>query len=259
MYFVDKEDRAAGDDLFDHLFQPLFKLAPIHCPGHQTAHIQHQNPFVEQCLGHIAFDYPLGQPFDDSCLAHTRLADQRRVVLCAAAENLDDPFNLLHPPDHRVQLAFFCGCGQVHAQLVDQGCLGLFLLLLFGLGLALQQIARGLGAHPVQVDAETPQHIDRDAFTFPHQPQKQMLSADVVMAHHPGLFHSQLDHPFGAGGQGGFAKGRAFSPAYSALHSPHHLARFHAQLFEDFDSYAIFFAHKPKQQVFGADVIMIET
>ena len=49
--------------------------------------------------------YAQGQALHNGGLAHARLADQHRVVLGAAAQNLDGAANLLVPADHRIELA----------------------------------------------------------------------------------------------------------------------------------------------------------
>ncbi len=56
-------------------------------------------------LGHLARDDALRQPLGDGGLADARLADQHRVVLLAAREDLDDALDLLLAADDRVELA----------------------------------------------------------------------------------------------------------------------------------------------------------
>src|SRR5579859_3619624 len=51
-------------------------------------------------------------------LAHARLADQGRVVLGAARQDLHDALDLFEAADDRIQLAGPGGGGQVHAELV---------------------------------------------------------------------------------------------------------------------------------------------
>ena len=50
---------------------------------------------VAQQLGHVAVDDHLGQALDDGRLADAGLAEQDRVVLGAAAEDLDDALDLV--------------------------------------------------------------------------------------------------------------------------------------------------------------------
>ena len=60
---------------------------------------------VAQRLRDVALDDPLGEPLDDRRLADARLADQHRVVLRAAREDLDHAADLVVAADHRVELA----------------------------------------------------------------------------------------------------------------------------------------------------------
>eukprot|EP00983_Pelagomonas_calceolata_P003741 122068-Pelagomonas_calceolata.AAC.3 len=56
-------------------------------------------------LGHVAVGDLLGQALSHSGLTNTRLANKARVVLGAAAQNLNDALNLLLAANHGVQLA----------------------------------------------------------------------------------------------------------------------------------------------------------
>ena len=48
-------------------------------------------------------------------------------------------------------------------------------------------------AHLLQADAEAFQDAGRDPFAFTHQPEEQVLGADVVIIQPPRLVHRQLD------------------------------------------------------------------
>jgi len=56
-------------------------------------------------LRDFAIDDALRQPFDDRGLAHPRLADQHRVVLGPALQDLDDAPDFVVAPDHRIEFA----------------------------------------------------------------------------------------------------------------------------------------------------------
>ena len=92
----------------DDLLQALFELAAVLGAGDQRADIEREQALVLQRLGHVAVDDPLGQPLDDGGLADARLADQGRVVLGAAGEDLHDALDLVLAADQRVQA---CSCG----------------------------------------------------------------------------------------------------------------------------------------------------
>ncbi len=126
MDFIDEQDGAGRFQLVDDALEALLELAAVHGAGHQRAHVQLQDALVEQRGGHVAFDDALGQAFDDGGLADAGLADQGRVVLGAAGQDLNDALDFHLAPDHRVQLAFFGQGGQIDRQLVDQRRLGIF-------------------------------------------------------------------------------------------------------------------------------------
>ena len=54
---------------------------------------------------HIAVDDALGQAFGNGRLADARCADEDRIVLGPAAEDLDDPADFLFPADDPVDFA----------------------------------------------------------------------------------------------------------------------------------------------------------
>src|ERR1700674_1869824 len=69
--------------------------------------------FVFERLGNITLRDPLSKPFGDGRLADARLANQDRVVLRPAGEDLDDAPDLLLATDDRVELALACQGGEV--------------------------------------------------------------------------------------------------------------------------------------------------
>ena len=79
---VDEEDRVVGvAQLLDDLLEPLLELAAVLGAGDERADVERQDALVEQDLGHVAGDDPVGQALGDGRLADARLADQGRVVL----------------------------------------------------------------------------------------------------------------------------------------------------------------------------------
>ena len=72
-----------------------------------------------QRVGHVAGDDALGEALDDRRLAHARLADQHRVVLGAAREDLDHAADLVVATDDRVELALLGRLREVAAELLE--------------------------------------------------------------------------------------------------------------------------------------------
>ena len=103
---VDEEDVVvAAAQLLDDLLEPLLELAAVLGARDQRADVESQDALVDERLGHVSADDPMRQPLGDGGLADSRLTDQRRVVLGAAAQDLDDALDLLLAPDDRVELA----------------------------------------------------------------------------------------------------------------------------------------------------------
>ena len=93
---VDEQDRVLGAaDFVHHRLDALLELAAVLGAGDHHRQVEHDDPAVAQQLRHVAVDDQLGQAFDDGRLADAGLAEQHRVVLRAAAEDLDDALDLV--------------------------------------------------------------------------------------------------------------------------------------------------------------------
>ena len=90
-------------DLLEDGFQPLLELA-ARAPA-TSAHVEREDLLVLQAFRHVAADDPLRQSFDDGRLADAGFADEDRVVLGAARQDLDDAAHFLVAADHRIELA----------------------------------------------------------------------------------------------------------------------------------------------------------
>ena len=119
---VDEEDDAALArlDLGEHGLQPLLELAAVLRAGEQRADVERPDLAVLQPLGDVARDDALREPLGDRGLADAGLADQHRVVLRAAREDLDHAADLLVAADDRVELAGLGLLGQVAAELLER-------------------------------------------------------------------------------------------------------------------------------------------
>ena len=100
--------------------EPLFKLAAVLGSGDDERQIERQHALVGQEAGHLAVGDALRQPFDDGRLAYARLADQHRIVLGAAAQDLHHALQLLIAADQRIELVIHCRLGQVARELYQQ-------------------------------------------------------------------------------------------------------------------------------------------
>ena len=69
------------------------------------AQIQRYEAFFFQAFRDVAVDDAQREPFDDGGFTDTGFADQHRIVLCPARQNLNHPANLVVAPDHRVEFS----------------------------------------------------------------------------------------------------------------------------------------------------------
>lgn len=93
--------------------ESVFKLSAKLGASYQGPQVQGHERAVHQRRGHVALDDALRQPLDDRRLADARLADEHRVVLRAAAQDLDGTPNLLVAADHGVELLVARRLGEV--------------------------------------------------------------------------------------------------------------------------------------------------
>src|SRR6266566_539545 len=118
---VDEQDDVALvlGGLVDHLLQPLLELAPILGARDHAGEVELDDPPFGECLWDLVVDDSLRDPLDDRGLADAGIADQRRIVLRAAREDLDRLLDLVGAADHRVELALARLLGQIPAELVE--------------------------------------------------------------------------------------------------------------------------------------------
>ena len=117
----ERDDLAVGVlDFVEHDLQALLELAAVLRTGDHRAEVERDQALVLQRRRHVAGHDALRQPLDDGGLADAGLANQHRVVLGAAAQDLDDAADLLIAADHRVELAVACLGGQVGGVLLQR-------------------------------------------------------------------------------------------------------------------------------------------
>ena len=94
-------------DLVHQLLQPLLKLTAVLGARHQQPHVQRHHLLPLDRLRHVTVGDLLREALGDRGLADAGLADEARVVLCAAAEDLDHALDLLCAAHDRVELALY--------------------------------------------------------------------------------------------------------------------------------------------------------
>jgi hypothetical protein len=190
---VDEDDGAAlvGRDLLEHGLQALLELAAVLGSGQQGGHVERQHALVLERVGHLAVDDTLREALDDGGLAHARLADQHRVVLGAALQDLDGAADLVVAADHRIELAGAGALGQVDGVLLERLALALGLGAADGLPTA-HRLDRRLELLAVQAG------LARDAARVAlvvGQREQHHLGGDVLVAAPGGLLLGEVQQP----------------------------------------------------------------
>ena len=106
-------------DLLHDLLEPLLELAAVLGARDQRGEVQREDLLVLEQLGHLVVGDALREALDDGRLAHAGLADEHRVVLGAAGEDLHDALDLDGAADARVQLAVVGQLGEIAAELLE--------------------------------------------------------------------------------------------------------------------------------------------
>ncbi len=223
--FVDEQHRALhGFQFGDHRFQTLFKVTAITRTGQQRAHVEREDGGIEEDFRHFLVDDAARETFGDGGLAHAGVTHIERVVLGAAAQNLDRALDFFFAADERVDLALRglfiqvdAVSGQRLAALLDHFFRLAFLLVgaVHGLALAggrgrtlgdaVRDVVDGIETrHVLQL-----QEIDRMAFAFGEQRHQHVGARDFFAARGLHMNGGTLHHTLETGrGLGVVAHGR---------------------------------------------------
>ena len=268
----EQHDVAARLDLLEHLLEAFLEIAAVARAGHHGAQIQRIDLLVLQRLRHVAGVDLLREAFDDGGLADARLADQHGVVLRAARQHDHDTFDLVGAPDHRVELALGRFGGQVAPELVQNGRTGLAALVLHAAGVGQIALAGGVGAAAVamdhvdsgrtqfaQVDIHLDEHLGAHALAFADQAEQDVLGADIAVTELQRLAQTQLQHLLGVRSKGNVPVGGGIAFADHLLDLLAGVVQGHSLGCERLGGDPLTFADQAEQQVFGADVVVLES
>ena len=264
MQLVDEQDDvAAGPDLLEDLLEALLEVTAVARPGDQGAQVERVQLLVLEGFRHLALDDLLGESLHHRGLAHAGLTDQHRVVLGAPGQHLHDPLDFLLPADDRVELAFPGTLGEVAAELVEHqrgGRRGLGRAARRGRLLALVAVEQldDLLADPVQVGTQLDQHLSGNALALTDEAKQDVLGADVVVAELQGLPQRELEHLLRTRGEGDVPGRRLLSLADDLLNLLPHGLQADPQRLEGLSGYALALVDQAKQDVFRADVVVVE-
>src|SRR3546814_10712334 len=92
-------------DVVEHALQPLLELAAIFGARDQRTHVEREQAAILQTVGDVAIGDAQREPLGDRGLADAGFADQHRVVLGPAREDLHRAADFLVAADHGVELA----------------------------------------------------------------------------------------------------------------------------------------------------------
>ena len=191
---VDEQHDGTGrvGHLREHGLEPLFELAAVLGAGNQGTHVEGDNPFPFQALGHVLSHDPLRETLHDGRLADTGLADQHRVVLRTPREHLHETADFLVPTDDRVELALTRELRELAPVALERFVLGFRVRV----GDPLRSANRRQRlVDPVADHAGRAQNPGgRRAPALGGQGEQQMLGADVLVLQAPGLAHGLIDH-----------------------------------------------------------------
>ena len=121
MELVDEEDNLAVrlGHLFYHALQAVLKLTTVLCTCYQGRHVKLNKLFVTQGAWNVARNNTLCQAFHDCGLTNARLADKNRIVLGAAAQNLNGTANLFDAANNWIELSLASKVGHVATVLLQ--------------------------------------------------------------------------------------------------------------------------------------------
>ncbi len=106
---VDEQHRVGPPgERADDGFEPLLEVAAESGAGQQRRRIEREDLRTLERRWNLRLQQAQREALGHRCLAHTGLAHEHRIVLAAAAEDLDRPLQFLDAPDQRIELA---GCG----------------------------------------------------------------------------------------------------------------------------------------------------
>ncbi len=171
----------------------------------------------------------------------------------------------MDPADHRIQLVLASGLGEVAAELVEhlgagllraclgrarKGCLAATLV-------AGEQLEDGI-ADAIEIRSELDEHRGGDALTFADEAEQDVLGADVVVVHLQRLAQRELEHLLGARGERHVTGGRLLAVTDDLLNLLTHRVEGDPERFEGLRGDALTFVDEAQQDVFRADVAVIQ-
>ena len=267
----EQDDVTARANLLQDLLQALLEVAAVARTRNQRAHIEAVNLLILDGLGHVAVHDRLGEALDDRRLTDTGLANQDRVVLRAARQDLHDALHLDAAADDGVQLVLARGLRQVAAELLEDRRVRAL-----GTTRAAHARAHGLAAllvttlvaaehlddrltHLRQVRALLGEDLGGHTLALLEEAEQQMLRANVVVAQLEGLTQAQLEDALRARREGNVTLNRLLALADDLNDRGAHGLALDAHRLQGLRRDALALRDQAEQQVLRADVIVLKT
>src|SRR5207245_3474421 len=202
--FVDEDDGVlALHQLLHDRLQAFFKLAAVLRARDDERKVERKYLLVSEKRRNIAVGDALREPLDDGRLAHSGLADEHRIILRAAAENLDDALDLSLAAHERVERTFHGRLGQVAAELgKERGFLGAARRRFFA-GSTLKLFPQGREAQPA-----LHQDLRAKAFFLAQDAEQEMFGAHVLVTEALRLFGGHVEDALALGAERNFHRRR---------------------------------------------------
>jgi hypothetical protein len=257
----EQDDVSALGDLLHHLLQALLELTAVLRPGDESREVEGVDLLALEELRHLARGDAGCEALDDGRLADPGLADEHRVVLLPAREDLHHALDLRLAPDHRVELPFDSLLRQVAAELVEE---------LRALRLLPGRSRAGLpaswsGEHPddfitnlFRICIEVEQDAGGDSLVLADETEQDVLRADVVVPERQGLAQRQLQNLLGARRERDLAGGDLVSLADDARNLRTHLLDRDIERLENAGRESLLFTQETEQDVLGSDVVVLQ-
>ena len=117
----EKDDLSVGlGDFLQESLKAVFEFAAVLCARDESRQVERCEPLGLKNFGNVAADDALGESFDDGSLADAGLANEHRIILGAAGEDLHYATDFFVAADDRVELAAARKIGKVACILLQR-------------------------------------------------------------------------------------------------------------------------------------------
>ena len=181
MHLVDEQDDLAlgGLHIVEHALEALFELAAVFGPGDQRSHVERQQAAILQAVGNVAIDDAQRESFGDRGLADAGFADQHRIILGAAREDLDGTADFFVASDYWVELALARDFGEVAGEFLER-----FIAVFGGCGVGGAATAQVVdrGVEGVGLEPRVGKRLADGCRSRQHHCKQQTLDGDIAVA-----------------------------------------------------------------------------